>query len=682
MLVWFGRVSTPSRSADDSAALVRLRTRLAVSLRPGSTTPTDPGADGTWGDIDYARRERSGWPSRSHMERARDLAVLGRVVSAKAAIAWWLANDPLNPNWWHNQIGIPRLLGEALVVLGDAVPPEWDAGTRRVFARAGEFVLAEDGVTSRPQRWTGANRLWISANRLYAAALFNDAPEAGRSIAAAMEEVRLAEIGEEGIQADGSFHQHGPLLHSGGYGRSFLTDACFFVDVARGTPWAPPAKAVDILVRLLLDGTRWMTRGEDYTPACRDRELSRPHVSCASLASLAEGLAEDCPTRADELRDFAASIRRADAPGALHGNRMFYRSDFMVQQEAEACFAVRMHSTRTVRAECCNAEGLLAHHLADGLTCLTRTGREYHDIFPVWDWQKLPGTTCVQAPHPEPWQLVRGMGASAEVGGVSDGRWGACAQRLATTGHTIRKAWFFGPGAMVCLGTDLHSGHESVVTALDQSLRQGPVEYDGASTPLGDGRHVLTRARWLRHGPWAFVFPQPFDVVVELGARKGAWSRIGAGPATPVTREVFLASVEHGPAPSGGDYAYAVLGDVSDCRSVEKAAAEPGFEILENTAKIQAVWWPGEARLQAVFFGAGDVRFNGGYRLSVSDVCVIQLTRLARGWRLDAAEADQRGTRISAEVFSPDGTKIGQGEAVFPSGVRAGASVTVFCGLG
>lgn len=59
--------------------------------------------------------------------------------------------------------------------------------------------------------------------------------------------------------------------------------------------------------------------------------------------------------------------------------------------------SVRMYSTRNHSVEVpYNEEGLRNHFLADGSNFLTRTGNEYNEIMPVYDWRKIPGTTVVQ----------------------------------------------------------------------------------------------------------------------------------------------------------------------------------------------------------------------------------------------------------------------------------------------
>lgn len=678
--------ASPSMPSPDLKRLREHLRHLIVSGLPHSpdfvAVVENPSPQGTWTDIDYADKS-GGWKPRRHLQRTQTLALRaateGDDESAAAALSslvWWVEHDPLSPNWWHNQIGSPRLLAHTLILLGDRVPPRLLADCRPIFERAGDFYWMDAGKRRQPIHWTGANRLWISANRLLAGALYDDETLIGTALADALKEIRVASSSEEGIQADGSFHQHGPLLYNGGYGSSFLGECLFFLEATQGTRWEPESRYQQLLADFLLDGTRWMLRGADFNHGSRDREITRPRQTTTGLARLAAFLAQAAGPRQAELQDLADALQAGSAPGHLTGNRMFYRSDFMVQQEAASCLSVRMHSARTARAESLMGEGLRSHHLADGLTYLLKTGEEYRDIFPVWDWQKLPGITCRQTPKPEPSDTVARRSPSTSVGGVSDGRYGVCTQHLQTDHLNARKSWFFEPDGLVCLGAGIRSSDAGpVVTTLDQSLRQGPVECDAGGAPLNDGPHLLRNARWLRHGPWGFVFPQPTDLTVELGPRTGAWNLIGNGPADPVTRDVFLAYSNHGDTPKDAAYAYLVVADADRAR-LTLLAQKPGFQIAANTEVAQAVWRPESGLLQAVFHEPGEITWGNGGTLRVNRVCCVQLRREPTGdWRLDVADVQQQGGHVDVEFREAPDAPAKKTTIPFPTGDHAGESV-------
>lgn len=665
-------------SPNDVIALNQMRERLIAEIRHQAVgqLPADPTDDGSRPDFDPGENSPSNWTGRTFLLRTQALAAAGRHEPARRSLHWWNQHDPLSTNWWHNQIGTPRLVAETLLLLPDnETDDDLLQLARRVLDRSGDFLLSQDGTVRTPQRWTGANQLWMCINRLYAAVLFRDPVKIPTAIDEAMREVYLAHVGEEGIQVDGSFHQHGPLLYNGGYGRAFLEDCCLFFAATRGTPWQPPEHARDLLTGLLLDGTRWMLRGEHITPACMDRNITREQPDdIAFIATAADILADPENPRADELHNLAEAVRRKAAPGSLAGNRMFYRSDCMVQHFAEASMTVRMHSARTKSAESINGEGLRSHHLADGLTWLLRTGAEYRGIYPAWDWQRLPGTTCALTTDPEPTAEVGRPSSATAVGGVSDGAWGACTQHLVNDRLSIRKSWFFGPGAMVCLGTGLRAETGlPVVTTLDQSLLQGPVTIDEERAPLVAGRHTLAGVSRLVHGPWRFEFPTPAEVVVEIGPRTGSWSDIGSGSEIPVTLPVFLACIRHATSPENNGYAYAV-------RTDENA---PVYEVVQNTVAAQALHWPEAGLLQAVFHEPGELSFAPGLVLRVSGIASVQLTAEDKGdaihWRLVAADTGQTGEKIQVALLDEEtGRLLAEGQAAPPAGDFAGRTFRIF----
>ena len=88
-----------------------------------------------------------------------------------------------------------------------------------------------------------------------------------------------------------------------------------------------------------------------------------------------------------------------------------------------------MSSQRIAINESINGENLLGAMMGDGATTLYRRGDEYADIFPVWDWNKVPGTTVEQVPPSRDELKVKGK--TSFVGGVSDGTFGMCAMDLA-----------------------------------------------------------------------------------------------------------------------------------------------------------------------------------------------------------------------------------------------------------
>lgn len=61
--------------------------------------------------------------------------------------------------------------------------------------------------------------------------------------------------------------------------------------------------------------------------------------------------------------------------------------------------------------------------MSDGATNIRVNGNEYADIFPVWEWDRIPGTTLPagEKRNPVDWGS---KGTCTFTGGVSDGKYG------------------------------------------------------------------------------------------------------------------------------------------------------------------------------------------------------------------------------------------------------------------
>ncbi|WP_277395122.1 polysaccharide lyase family 8 super-sandwich domain-containing protein, partial [Pseudomonas viridiflava] len=75
--------------------------------------------------------------------------------------------------------------------------------------------------------------------------------------------------------------------------------------------------------------------------------------------------------------------------------------------------------------ECGNGENPKGYYMGAGTYFLTRHGGEYEGIQPVWNWQRLPGTTVEQVPDftwPDITWGANMWGSHAFCGRVSDGK--------------------------------------------------------------------------------------------------------------------------------------------------------------------------------------------------------------------------------------------------------------------
>ncbi len=650
--------------------------RLVETLRP----------DGSWPHVDYEDRSRSGWKTIRHLanvatlarsyrspldspkEASRDDALL---KAALASLDYWLERDFQNPNWWWNQIGVPRTLYPTLWLLEDALSDEQRRRGLEILGRA------KIGMT-------GQNLVWVTEITAIRGLLEDDPALVAKAYRRIMGEIEVS-MGE-GIQPDFSFHQHGPCLYSHGYGAAFASDCSRVATQVAGTKLAFPQETIDVLAGYLLDGSQWMARASATDFGAEGREISRPGQSAGYLGTAAGCMLELPTGRADEFRDLATRSKDVPAP-PLEGNRHFWRSDMMTHHRAGFYASARMYSRRTANTDApCNDEGLKSHHVADGCNVLMRTGREYRDVFPLWDWQKIPGTTVEE--KPELTGSPRRMGQRSFVGGVSDGTYGLAAFDHVRGPLAARKCWAFFDREYVCLGAGMTCGSENpVVTTVNQCRLEGPVTVaeGNAAREVDRGVHTLDGPCWVLHDRVGYVLLAPAQVHLKNDAQQGSrWSINHRYGRDPISHDMFTLWIDHGPGPDHAKYAYLVVPGV-DAASLGAYAARPPVEIVRNEAELQAVWHRELGVACLAFYEPGRVAIRDDLAVGVDTPCLVLLRETPDGLALSVSNPKNEAAQVAAEVSGR-----WQGEAVealddgarsratfdLPGGHHAGRSVT------
>ncbi|HOZ49471.1 MAG TPA: polysaccharide lyase family 8 super-sandwich domain-containing protein [Candidatus Hydrogenedentes bacterium] len=644
--------------------------------------------DGSWPDVDYASDSRSRWATANHLARLRDMTVAycapGSPAKGETALVeaicrsldFWMAEDFRNPNWWWNEIGVQLSLGPTLLLLDGAATPEQQARSIEIMKR------------SRWATWTGQNLVWGATIQIMRGCIENSPDVIREAYDRMYEEIRIAQPGEEGVQVDFSFHQHGAQLYSGGYGLGFATNGAEFIHHARGTQFAAPDSVVDVMKGYVLDGQQWMMRALTFDYSAVGREITRPGKSGSVMLIAASNLAELGGDRVPELEAFITRMKTAGAECPLRGNRHFWRSDYTAHHRPGYFASVRMASTRNRRSEVCNSEGRKSHHLADGVMYVYVDGQEHADIFPVWDWQRIPGTTCEQMD----WAAKGGVGGTGEtdfVGGVSDGEYGLAAMGFERGALKARKAWFCFDEAIVCLGAAIAcDGANAVLTTVNQCHLRGNVLVSSAAQPLESGTHELPGPAWVHHNKVGYVFPNEGVVRVANQAQTGAWADIGTGSDKQIDLDVFSLWLDHGDRVSNADYAYVVYPKVS-VEELEGRVAASDFEVLANTGQVQAVRDKASGMIQAAFYEAGALGDGEGRFLRVDQPCLIMLRDTDESACIAISNPLNQPLTVNADIALalegegctplPDGgTRV---TLVLPDGAMAGSSlVRVFAG--
>ncbi|HWR14097.1 MAG TPA: polysaccharide lyase 8 family protein [Terriglobales bacterium] len=665
---------------DQIEALKRLSARYAGALR----------VNGSWSDIDYGKAERSGWSVADHLNRALVMAKAARVyrnagrpdvaLEAKViqSLQHWTDHDYRNPNWWWNDIGVPQLAGEVALLMLPQLPPEQASKVVAIMKR------------SNWRTWTGANLTWGVGIQTVRGCIEDDPKIVAEAYRRMYEEIKVVSPAEEGIQPDYSFHQHGAQLYSGGYGLAYANEVGRFIAFAWGTPFQISAEKMAIYSAYVLDGIQWMVRGNIIDYSTVGREITRQGKVVASAdwtrgpispVGAAYGLenvlllmgAQPTP-RQSEFQSFAARIRSQAAAPEFHGNKQFWSSDFMTHRRTAFYTSVKMLSSRMQNGELVNGEGKRSQHLSDGVNFLYRSGHEYKDIFPVWDWTKLPGTTAIQGTlETGEESAISTRGKYAFVGGVSDGSYGMAAMEFGRGKLTWKKSWFFFDDGFLCLGTAIRlegDAEHSVATDVNQTRLAGDVLTSESehAVPAGIHSYGTSEVDWVHHDDVGYVFGKGSRVSLSIGSQTGQWSDIGSGSERPITLPVFNLWIDHGYAPEDGAYQYIVLPGAS-VRQTAALAQKPAIHVLSNNRQIQGAWNDSTRLAMLAFYEPGTLLTPIG-QISVDQACLLMVRNTAEGWSITAANPENKRLMVKVQIDSTVRT------IELPDGDLAGSSVT------
>lgn len=627
--------------------------------------------NGSWADVDYTSKERGGWPTANHIYRILDLARAYRSpqssifenkkASAKIhkALNYWFDSDFQCPNWWYPEIGVPMSLAPAMILMEDELSQTEKEKGVKILDRA------KIGMT-------GQNKVWLSGNVLLKSLLLRDEETISKAAQSIQEELVVST--GEGVQPDWSYHQHGPQLQFGNYGLAYVGDMIKWIAILRQTPFQFDESKIFVLRNYLLEGQQWVSWRNYYDISSCGRQLF-PNAQRSKASSLAQDLS------LMETLDpqYAPDYKKANNYQTLTGNRHFWRSDIQVQRSPEYYFSVKMCSERVIGAESCNSENIQGYYMGDGATFLYQTQKEYEDIFPYWDWKKIPGTTVQQNNEALPVLTARGYRITSDfVGGVSDGINGIAAMNYVRNGLSAHKAWFMFDDKIVCLGAGI-SAEENlpVVTSVNQSFLHGPIHSDTGKSGLEKMSGKL-KLNWLIHDQIGYFFPGVSEVNLHTGEVEGSWNWVASRYPNMTTKaNLFHLWMEHGTNPQGASYAYILVPHASS-DLLESMKKKPVFAI-KNEPEMQEVLSTDGTIGGIVFYKArGSAAFGG---ISVDQACVVMVKKTGKGLVLSVADPTQKlqslkltfGKRFSTE----NDANTNELKIELPANEMAGKSVIV-----
>ena len=359
-----------------------------------------------------------------------------------------------------------------------------------------------------------------------------------------------------------------------------------------------------------------MIYGKYPDPAAKNRSISRKGTLKAQNASIAKKLITCTDYRKLELQENIDICTKNKKPTQSFAS-FFWQSEHFTFQRPEYFTSVRMYSTRNDNMEVpYNGEGLLNHYRGDGVNHISITGQECADIWPVYDWQKIPGATILQKPELIPEVGIQKSGLTDFVGAVTDGTYGAAAFDFISPHDHIqaKKSWFFFDDIYACLGSSITSKSEfPVATTLNQCLLNGNVTVWNADekTLINNGEHALEKVSRIFHDGIGYVFSKPATVHLKNNQSTGSWYNINRQSSTSkekISLDVFKLWLDHGARPKNASYEYFVL----PATTIDKVETQPEKQIivLENSSNIQAVKHIKQQIYQIVFYKAGELQLE------------------------------------------------------------------------
>ncbi|KAF9514122.1 polysaccharide lyase family 8 protein [Hydnum rufescens UP504] len=656
--------------------------------------------DGKWPDVDYTTgctAQRANWPAQTHWNRINTLAAayhgasdfkantsafLHDPVVRKAltsAMNWWFSNDftnincldsggnstcpcgtagMWNTNWFSNIILIPRLVGQACLLLLQAPDPLTSTQlsncthfTSRSFSTFNYTHINGLGTL------TGANTLDVATSctqaygRVHAEVVVQTATRA------------------DGIRPDFSFAQHNGQLYDGNYGKDYSNDVLALESQAANTQWEAGTPSRSAFTGYV-DGFQWaivqnvITRVLHWDLSTLGRFISFPVADQQATSSIKINLTQidvlgqqwGVPEMSTIARGLKKPSQSANA-GSLVGNRMFWDTDYMVHRGSKYVTTLKMYSDRTTNTECTNSQNPFGFHLSDGTLYTYLDGSEYEDIAAAWDWNLIPGTTVDYGNTPLTCQTAGQSGVESFVGGVSDGKVGVAAMRYTnpiTKTFGFQKAWFFFQGDVqhVLVSSIMSTSGAAVRNVIDQKRLSGPVYVDGALVSSGTFPNVTT----LWHANVGYILDPPVlggnSLTLATGNKTGSWAPLGISKQPDVNVALFTASIDQDPPQLDKRVSYSIYPGVSLAHFTQVAGSkgsDAGPPItIQNDATISAVLDSTRKTAGIVFWapGGGTVKIPFAGPLVEADQAVALIVRLD-SWEISVSDPSQTLTSVS-----------------------------------
>lgn len=593
--------------------------------------------DFSFTDIDYQMHRRSNWQPRTHLKRLITLAKAYHYPKSKyyhspkmakvivGVLNYWTDNNFYSDNWWHQEIGVPQSLGPTLVLCESMIPDTTMIKSLEIMDKSKIYM-------------TGQNKIWLSGN-VFMRELLRGNDELIQKSAETIKSVMvLSKPYEEGIQPDFSFHQHGPQPQFGNYGLHFAEDIIKWMFIFNKTDVTFSTEQVDLMRNLMFKGQQKVVYKGKYETLATGRQIFPEEVNGKkyrgpiSKADLYKSLEK-------KFNAFDEHKNPTEAPKEyVH----FRNSDYSLYRANTFFTALRMSSQRVIGGEAGNGENLQGYYLGDGTNLIYRRGDEYHEIYPVWNWKKLPGTTTVQDTSKIKVLTWDGYkNGSHFTGGLKSENIGLSAFKYRRDGVEANKSYFFIDNYVYALGSAINSNAEfDLVTTINQCYKKGEV--------FELKKKGKTTAVW--HDSIAYISLDKQELKVTQEKQTGSWKKVLSWHTDElISKDIFDVEINHGKSPNNAAYAYVSVVGIGK-NQIKKEIKNTLANVLVLNKKVHALSFNKGEKIAITAFEPCEVTFGKKQKIRIHSPCLLTMEKSNKDWIVKVVDPTQQKKQLSFEI--------------------------------
>ncbi len=589
-------------------------------------------AKGLFSDLNYIDGNNVTWGPKVHLSRLLFMARAYHYPShpfyknqyvisfLKSTMKKWKFDKYVNHNWWMNEIGLPQYAIRLYFLL----EKELNEATKKNLIR-----LTEQSFKFSTK--TGQNLVWYSELFIQYGAAVNDQGRIKLGAKNISNVIRYRDDNErDGLSKDNSFYQHGHVFYNGGYGLGFSKDISRFILILEDTPYKISDKKLEIIFDYVINGQFWLTRGSMFNYSASGREYARYYYSAKKLLQTCKNLVQLESKYKEVFKNCIHSIKN-NTYHHLNGFKYFKNGEFIISQNKKGSISTKMFAKHVLNADTTpNSEGLYNYYISDGMNYIFRDGSEYKQIFPIWDYRRLPGTTETKV-ELEDLPDQRTYGHKEFVGAVTSKNYALASMDFLRGKHIAsshyrylskmdfnksklqaKKSWFYIDDFVVALGAGInHSGSEDhqVWSSLDQAWAKKKLYFKRLDSNeienLTYGK-VITETQWINHNEVAYVNLEPKSKYnIQILEQTGSWWDISRNRGKDkISGNVFSAWIEHGMNPKNQSYAYIIAPSIT-WEETDSFIKKNSIKILANNKNIQAI--ENKNSLMAALYSSGEI---------------------------------------------------------------------------